>query len=60
MKGNKKFDIDLKYGQIREQKVKHMFSKCQIEVKSEREGISERKWGRPTCTAGAVRAQRSS
>jgi hypothetical protein len=37
MKGNKKFDIDLKYGQIREQKVKHMFSKCQIEVKSERD-----------------------
>ena len=36
MKGNKKFDIDLKYGQIREQKVKEMFSKCQIEVKSER------------------------
>lgn len=36
MAGNKKFDIDLKYGQIREQKVKDMFSKCQIEVKSER------------------------
>ena len=35
MAGNKKFDIDLKYGQIREQKVKEMFSKCQIEVKSE-------------------------
>ena len=26
MKGNKKFDIDLKYGQIREDKVKDMFS----------------------------------
>ena len=36
MVGNKKFDIDLKYGQIREQKVREMFSKCQIEVKSER------------------------
>jgi hypothetical protein len=36
MAGNKKFDIDLKYGQIREQKVREMFSKCQIEVKSER------------------------
>ena len=35
-KGNKKFDIDLKYGQIRENKVREMFSKCQIEVKSER------------------------
>ena len=32
MKGNKKFDIDLKYGQIREDKVKDMFSDCQIEV----------------------------
>ena len=36
MAGNKKFDIDLKYGQIREQNVQDMFSKCQIEVKSER------------------------
>jgi hypothetical protein len=36
MAGNKKFDIDLKYGQIRENKVREMFSKCQIEVKSER------------------------
>jgi hypothetical protein len=36
MKGNKKFDIDLKYGQIREDKVKDMFSNAQIEVKSER------------------------
>jgi len=36
MTGNKKFDIDLKYGQIRENKVREMFSKCQIEVKSER------------------------
>jgi hypothetical protein len=36
MAGNKKFDIDLKYGQIREDKVREMFSKCQIEVKSER------------------------
>tara|TARA_B100000927_G_C16343651_1_gene420330 strand:- start:425 stop:823 length:399 start_codon:yes stop_codon:yes gene_type:complete len=35
-KGNKKFDIDLKYGQIREDKVKDMFSNAQIEVKSER------------------------
>ena len=31
-----KFDLDLKYGQIRENKVREMFSKCQIEVKSER------------------------
>ena len=36
MAGNKKFDIDLKYGQIREYKVREMFAKCQIEVKSER------------------------
>ena len=36
MAGNKKFDIDLKYVQIRENKVREMFSKCQIEVKSER------------------------
>ena len=36
MAGNKKFDIDLKYGQI-QNKVKEMFSKCQIEVKSERD-----------------------
>ena len=36
MAGNNKFDIDIKYGQIRENKVREMFSKCQIEVKSER------------------------
>ena len=36
MAGIKKVDIDLKYGQIRENKVREMFSKCQIEVKSER------------------------
>ena len=35
-KGFKDFDIDLKYGQIKEQKVKDMFSNCTIEVKSER------------------------
>ena len=35
-KGFKDFDIDLKYGQIKEQKVKDMFKDCTIEVKSER------------------------
>ena len=35
-KGFKDFDIDLKYGQIKEQKVKDMFENCTIEVKSER------------------------
>jgi len=31
-----KFDIDLKYGQIREEKVRDMFANKTIEVKSER------------------------
>ena len=35
-KGFKDFDIDLKYGLIKEQKVKDMFENCTIEVKSER------------------------
>ena len=41
-KGFKDFDIDLKYGQIKEQKVKDMFKDCTIEVKS------ERKWWKKT------------
>ena len=35
-KGFTKFDIDLSYGQIREDKVKEMFENKTIEVKSER------------------------
>ncbi len=35
-KDRKKFDIDLEYGQIRENKIADMFSKAKIEVKSER------------------------
>jgi hypothetical protein len=35
-KGFTKFDIDLSYGQIREDKVKEMFESKTIEVKSER------------------------
>tara|TARA_R100000664_G_scaffold10073_1_gene16716 strand:+ start:6089 stop:6502 length:414 start_codon:yes stop_codon:yes gene_type:complete len=35
-KDRKKFDIDLEYGQIREDKIADMFSKAKIEVKSER------------------------
>ena len=35
-KGFKDFDIDLKYGTIKEQKVRDMFQNCTIEVKSER------------------------
>ena len=41
-KGFKDFDIDLKYGQIKEQKVKDMFSNCTIEV------MSERNWWKKT------------
>ena len=37
-KGFSKFDIDLKYGQIREDIVKDMFENKKIEVKSERTG----------------------
>jgi hypothetical protein len=32
----KKFDIDLEYGQIREDRVADIFTKAKIEVKSER------------------------
>ena len=35
-KGFSKFDIDLKYGQIREDKVREMFGDKTIEVKTER------------------------
>ena len=35
-KGFKDFDIDLKYGTIKEQKVRDMFQNCTIEVKAER------------------------
>ena len=33
----KKFDLDLEYGQIREDKIADIFSKAKIEVKSERD-----------------------
>ena len=33
----KKFDIDLEYGQIREDKIAEMFTDKKIEVKSERD-----------------------
>jgi len=36
-KDRKKFDLDLEYGQIREDKVASIFSKAKIEVKSERD-----------------------
>lgn len=36
-KDRKKFDLDLEYGQIREDKVADIFSKAKIEVKSERD-----------------------
>ena len=34
---NKKFDIDLKYGQVREDQVKNIFAGKKIEVKTERD-----------------------
>ena len=37
MTANKKFDIDLKYGQLREKKVHDIFINKKIEVKTERE-----------------------
>ena len=37
MVANKKFDIDLKYGQLREKKVHDIFSNKKIEVKTERD-----------------------
>ena len=36
-KGRKKFDIDLKYGTIREEKIAEMLTNKKIEVKSERD-----------------------
>ena len=36
-KANKKFDIDLKYGQVREEQVKNIFADKKIEVKTERD-----------------------
>ena len=36
-KANKKFDIDLKYGQIREDHISTMFKDKKIEVKTERD-----------------------
>ena len=36
-KANKKFDIDLKYGQVREEQVKNIFAGKKIEVKTERD-----------------------
>ena len=36
-KANKKFDIDLKYGQIREDHISAMFKDKKIEVKTERD-----------------------
>ena len=36
-KANKKFDIDLKYGQVREKQVSNIFANKKIEVKTERD-----------------------
>jgi len=36
-KANKKFDIDLKYGQVREEQVSHIFANKKIEIKTERD-----------------------
>jgi len=35
-KDRKKFDLDLQYGQIKEDEIAEMFANCKIEVKSER------------------------
>ena len=37
MKINKKFDIDLKYGQVREKQVSNIFANKKIEIKTERD-----------------------
>ena len=37
LKNNKKFDIDLKYGQVREKQVSNIFANKKIEVKTERD-----------------------
>jgi len=52
----KKFDLDLEYGKIREDKVADIFSKSKIEVKSERDlwqktgniCIEYESWGKPS------------
>ena len=36
-KANKKFDIDLKYGQVREEQVSNIFANKKIEIKTERD-----------------------
>ena len=36
-KANKKFDIDLKYGQVREKQVSNIFAYKKIEIKTERD-----------------------
>ena len=36
-KANKKFDIDLKYGQVREKQVSNIFANKKIEIKTERD-----------------------
>ena len=38
MTANKKFDIDLKYGQLREKKVHDIFSNKKIEIKQKEIG----------------------
>ena len=37
VKDRKKFDLDLQYGQVREDAVADMLQGCKIEVKSERD-----------------------
>ena len=37
MKANKKFDIDLKYGHVREKQVSNIFANKKIEIKTERD-----------------------
>jgi len=52
----KKFDLDLEYGQIREDKIADIFSKAKIEVKSERDiwqksgniAIEYENWSKPS------------
>ena len=55
-KDRKKFDIDLKYGTIREEKIAEMLTNKKIEVKSERDmwmktgniAIEYESWNKPS------------
>jgi hypothetical protein len=55
-KDRKKFDLDLEYGQVREDKIAEMLQDKKIEVKSERDiwqttgniAIEYESWGKPS------------